>query len=266
MVRALILARGLGTRMRSTTGDADLTDAQRRAADAGLKAMMPIGQRPFLDFILSGLADAGLSEIGIVVAPDHDLLRQYYTSEAPPARSRLELIVQEQPIGTANAVLAAAAWVRDDPFLVLNGDNLYPTDVLRATAAAAQPALPGFERGDLIRSSNIDAARINAFALIETDAHGYLTRIVEKPRPGEADASALVSMNCWRFDRGILDACRSVPASPRGEYELPMAVGLALAQGMRFQVLPAGGPVLDLSQRADAAEVARRLAGIDPRP
>jgi glucose-1-phosphate thymidylyltransferase len=76
----------------------------------------------------------------------------------------------------------------------------------------------------------------------------------------------MVSMNCWRFDSRIFEACRDVPRSPRGEYELPVAVQLAVEQGGRFKVVPAAGPVLDLSQRADAVEVSRRLAGVMPRP
>jgi hypothetical protein len=46
---------------------------------------------------------------------------------------------------------------------------------------------------------------------------------------------------------------------------LPEAVGLAVRRGVRFKVLRAAGGVLDLSKRADAAEVARRLSGIVPR-
>lgn len=71
-------------------------------------------------------------------------------------------------------------------------------------------------------------------------------------------------MNCWRFDARIFDACRDVPKSARGEYELPEAVALAMARGVRFTAVPARGPVLDLSRRVDAADVARRLAGIVP--
>jgi glucose-1-phosphate thymidylyltransferase len=73
-------------------------------------------------------------------------------------------------------------------------------------------------------------------------------------------------MNCWRFDERIFQACRDVPLSPRGEFEVPEAVGVALRRGVRFKTFPAHGPVLDLSTRADAADVARRLAGILPRP
>ena len=76
----------------------------------------------------------------------------------------------------------------------------------------------------------------------------------------------LVSMNCWHFDARIFAACRDVPRSVRGEFELPEAVGLAIARGVRFRALAARGAVLDLSRRADAAEVERRLTGIVPNP
>jgi dTDP-glucose pyrophosphorylase len=73
-------------------------------------------------------------------------------------------------------------------------------------------------------------------------------------------------MNCRRFDYRIFEACRDVPRSSRGELELPAAVALALERGVPFKVVTARGPVLDLSQRADAAELERRLAGVIPHP
>ncbi len=75
-----------------------------------------------------------------------------------------------------------------------------------------------------------------------------------------AGDAALVSMNCWRFDERIFDACRDVPRSSRGEFELPQAVMLAVERGVRFRAVSASGAVLDLSRRGDAAELSRRLA------
>jgi dTDP-glucose pyrophosphorylase len=266
--RAVVLARGLGTRMRTADPGASLTREQHEVANAGMKAMMPIAGRPFLDFVLSALADAGVSHVGLVVAPDHDAVRTYYTATAPPNRITLDFIVQPTPVGTADAVRSAQNWTRTEPFLVVNADNLYPTEILRELTEVPEPALPGFDADDLVQSSNIESSRIKAFALIETDTRGYLTRIVEKPSDAEARDRhhTTVSMNCWRFDERIFDACRDVAVSPRGELELPTAVGLAVSRGVPFKVLPARGPVLDLSQRADAAEVSRRLHGIVPQP
>ncbi len=255
--------------MRSADPSAALTAAQRRAADAGLKAMMPVAGRPFLDFVLSALADAGIRHVGLIVAPGHAPLRDYYERTAPPSRLSVDFLVQPEPLGTANAVLAAEAWSGDGSLIVVNGDNLYPAPALRDIAALDEPGLAGFDAEDLVHTSNIEPARLRAFALAATDARGYLTEIVEKPAAADAagdDRPRLISMNCWRFDRRIFEACRDVAPSPRGELELPSAVALAMARGTPFRVVPARGPVLDLSQRADAAEVERRLAGVTPRP
>ena len=73
-------------------------------------------------------------------------------------------------------------------------------------------------------------------------------------------------MNCWRFDARIFEACRDVPLSQRGEYELPEAVGLAVSRGVIFRTFRATGAVLDLSRRSDVSLVNARLAGVEARP
>jgi glucose-1-phosphate thymidylyltransferase len=266
--RAVVLARGLGTRMREADPGAALTPEQARAADAGLKPMIPVNGRPFLDYVLSALADIGVVEIALVVAPDHELIRAYYEGEAKPTRVRLSFVVQAEAIGTANAILAVERWTDGEPFLALNADNLYPQDALTELAALDEPGLPVFDRDDLIASSNIPADRIRAFAVVEITSSGYLKRIIEKPsgNPEGISTSRSISMNCWRLDRRIFDACREVPRSVRGEFELPEAVGLAVSRGVPFRALPAVGPVLDLSRRADTTDVATRLVGIVPEP
>jgi glucose-1-phosphate thymidylyltransferase len=263
MIRAVVLARGLGSRMRQEDGAAHLSPQQAEAAAAGHKAMMPINGRPFLDYLLSALADAGVTDVALVVAPDHERLRRHYLDETPPSRLRMAFIVQPEAVGTANAIAATRSWVEDGPFLAMNSDNLYPVPALRDLAALHEPGLPAFELEDLIQSGNIPAERVRSFATIDVDDEGYLTGIVEKPRDINR---SLISMNCWRFDARIFEACRDVPRSARGEFELPEAVGLAVQRGVRFKAVPAKGPVLDLSRRADAADVERRLEGTVPTP
>lgn len=266
--RAVVLARGLGTRMRAEDPAVPLTPEQRRAADAGLKAMIPVHGRPFLDYLLSALADAGVRDVALVVAPEHNEVRRYYTAIAPPSRLAVHFVVQPEPLGTAHAILCAERWTSGEPFLAMNADNLYPVEALGTLASLDEPGLPAFDRDDLVGTSNIPAERIRAFALIDVDADGYLRRIIEKPDGDhllQSERSA-VSMNCWRFDVRIFDACRDVPRSARGEFEIPEAVGLAVARGVRFRTFPAKGPVLDLSRRADALDVANRLAGVTPHP
>jgi len=251
--------------MRAADPSASLTSDQARAANAGNKAMMPVNGRPFLDYVLSSVADARLTDVALVVAPEHDAMRRYYEEEERASRLRIGFIVQEQPLGTAHAVLCAERWTDGEPFLTLNGDNLYPVAALRSLADLDEPGLAAFNREELVRFGNIPADRIRAFAVIEIDARGYLTRIVEKPPREAQDESRLISMNCWRFDHRIFSACRSVPRSERGEFELPQAVGLAASTGVPFRAILAHGGVLDLSRRADAAALDDRLAGIVPR-
>lgn len=266
--RAVVLARGLGRRMRTADPDAVLTPDQQRAADAGHKALMPVAGRPFIDYLLESLEEAGLEQVALVVAPDHDEIRAHVEPYSAGLLG-IDLVVQAQPRGTADAVLSAESWTAGKPFLVLNSDNLYPVDALRAVAALDEPGLPVFARDELVRTSNIPPERVQAFALVEIDAAGYLVRIIEKPdadRIRDAGPSAPVSMNCWRFDARIFDFCRRVSLSERGEFELPQAVDLACRNRIRFRTLAAHGPVLDLSRRSDAADLARRLGSKAARP
>jgi dTDP-glucose pyrophosphorylase len=239
---------------------ARLTAEQSSAADAGLKAMMPVGgARPFLDYVLHRLAEAGVREVGLVIGPEHEQIRAYYRA-LDTQRLAISFVIQKKPIGTADAVAAGEAWIGAAPFLVLNADNLYPVDALARLVAADGPALPAFDAASL----ELPIERLATFALIERDARGCLARIVEKP--GEpairtAGPHASISMNVWRFDRGIFEYCRTVPLSRRGEQELPQAVGLAAADRVCFQVFDASGPVLDLSRRTDVDVVARALEG-----
>jgi len=263
--KAVILARGLGKRMRSPDATAQLAANQVRAADAGMKAMIPIG-RPFLDYVLSALADAGFSQVCLVVGPEHTAIREYYQSISP-RRIGISFAIQEEPLGTANALLTAEPFTDGEEFLVLNSDNYYPVAVFRALRTLGEPGLPAFEREALVRESEIPRERVLRYALLQIGDTGYLQNIVEKPdqmpdRPVD-DGEVFISMNCWRFSPAIFRACEQVARSARGEYELPEAVQFGLSSlGLRFKAIPFHTGVLDLSHRSDIAHVAKRLAGI----
>ncbi len=264
--KAVILARGLGTRMREADDGVALGDAQAAAADSGVKAMIPIG-RPFLDYVMSALADAGFTDVCVVVAPDHDVIREYYTTTAPPKRVRIAFAVQSAPIGTADAVLAAQEFTQGEPFVVLNADNYYPVDPLTRLRLTDGAATIGFARDGLVRDGNIPPARIAAYALLDVGPDAALRRVIEKP--DDASFARLgtampVSMNVWRLTSEFFQACRDVQPSPRGELELPLAVQYAVeVLGMRFTVIPADAPVLDLSRRSDIPRVAAMLSAVN---
>ena len=266
--KAVILARGLGKRMRQADERATIDATQAAVADQGIKAMIPIG-RPFLDYVLSALADAGCDDICIIIGPEHSAIREHYERSDLLARVRVSFAIQERPVGTANAVLAAEPFAGADRFLVMNADNYYPVAAYEALCDLGEPGLIAFDREELLADGHIPPERILRFALLDIGDDGYLRRIVEKPDEATARemiGTPAVSMNVWCFDAGIFDPCRTVAPSARGELELPVAVQHAIdAYGRRFRAVPMAAPVLDLSSRGDIAGVAERLSGIEVR-
>jgi len=266
--KAVILARGLGTRMQRPDDSATLDDEQAAAAQSGLKAMIPVG-RPFLDYVLSALADAGYRRLCLVVAPDHEAIRRYYRDDVRPERVSVEFAVQEVPKGTADAVAAVEPFAGADPFLVINSDDYYPLEALSRLREQDGSATALFEQESMIAGSNIPEDRIRQFAVGQIDGRQFLKRVIEKP--DEATLASLprplwLSMNCWRFGPSIFEACRNIKPSPRGELELPDAVQYAIDQLEEpFRAVLVRAPVLDLTSRKDVAAVAERLAGVEVR-
>lgn len=263
VLSAVILARGLGTRMRKADDSASLDPAQAAVAETGVKAMIPIG-RPFLDYVLSALREAGYQRVCLVIGPEHAAVREHYSQVAAPSFLELDFAVQQKPLGTADAVLAAESFAGDKPFIVLNSDNYYPAEALRRLRSVRPPALIGFARRTLIEAGNVPPDRVGRFGALEVDSTGHLVSIT--PRNGvtpQPEREVYASMNCWLFDARIFDACRRVPMSPRGELELPRAVQMAIDEmGMKFTVIPVSAPVLDMSTRADIARVKALLEGV----
>jgi glucose-1-phosphate thymidylyltransferase len=269
VTRAVILARGLGTRMRRADAGARLEAGQAAAADVGCKAMIPVGGRPFLDFLLSALADAGVRDVCLVVGPEHTPVRVHY-ERVRPERLRIHFAVQPEARGTADALLAAETFIGAEPFLALNADNYYPAEVLAALSRQPAPALPAFAPAALREQGNIPVERIASFALLELAADGRVRRIHEKPDAetlARLGPDAPVSMNVWLLTPDVLRACREVPRSAGGEFVLPVAVQYGIDHlGLHVHAFPVQAGVLDLSQRADVAAVAHRLAGLVPSP
>lgn len=264
MDKAVILARGLGTRMRKSDSSAEVSREQASIAETGLKAMIPI-DRPFLDYVLHNLAEAGYKRICLVIGPEHDRVRTYYTQSIKCKRLSIDFAVQYEPLGTADAVGAAEAFAGGDPFLVINSDNYYPLEALSGLRYLAGSGLAAFVRESMLAGGNIPAERISKFAVVQTDEQGFMTRIIEKPSEqvlGQLPEPICLSMNCWRFGPMIFDACRAISPSPRGELELPDAVQYAIESlGERFTAMVVNAPVLDLSSRCDISSVFDKLAG-----
>jgi dTDP-glucose pyrophosphorylase len=182
-----------------------------------------------------------------------------------PSRLRIQFAIQEKPLGTANAVLAAEEFAGADTFVVINSDNYYPLKALTALRDLHEPAIVGFERSALVRLGNVPAERTSRFGALDIDDDGYLRRILPAPQ-GEVSGKGTPvysSMNCFEFTPEIFRACGEVPLSARGEYELPQAIHLAIDHySMRFKVIRVEAAVLDLSSRSDISRVAEHLSAV----
>jgi dTDP-glucose pyrophosphorylase len=269
MHKAVILAAGLGTRMRkqAEADDASLSEAQRAVAATGVKALMPVEAagvtRPFLDFVLANLVEAGYTSACLVIGPDHQAVRDYYTA-LPKRRLTIDFAIQAKPQGTADAVRAAEKYAGRDPFVMVNSDNFYPVDALRRLRDLNGNGIALFSRDAMVRGSNIEADRIQKFCVVGLDG-GRLQKLYEKPTPEEIAAlgdEVYVSMNCWRFGPSIFEACKNIKPSPRGEYEITDAAQYVRdVLGEPFDAVKCDEPVLDMSSRGDVRAVAERLAG-----
>jgi glucose-1-phosphate thymidylyltransferase len=263
---AVILARGLGKRMRKEDSSARLGAEQASAANAGMKGMIPI-RRPFLEYVISALADAGYERVCLVIGPEHTAVTNHFAT-LKPERVEIQFAIQKEPLGTADAVLAAEQFAGDHSFIVINSDNYYPPSALKQLRLSEPPAIVGFARSALLKSGNVPQDRVSRFGALDFDDDGFLVSIV--PRPGHEppvhNGEIYSSMNCWLFTPQIFDACRAVAMSPRGELELPRAVQLGIdSMGMRFRVIRVAETVLDLSTRGDISAVQERLENVEPR-
>jgi dTDP-glucose pyrophosphorylase len=251
--KAVVMARGLGTRMRAGD-DSSLTQNQSIVASTGVKSLVPIvGEKTLLDFIVERLISAGFANICLVIGPEHSQIRDHCRKIS----TDLEFAIQVEPKGTADAILAAEDFVGEDRFLAINSDNLYPLEALTELKKLDRQGMVAFDRKQLIENSNIPEERLSSFADVITEGE-FLRRIVEKPEVPLKDG--LVSMNLWMFEPSIFRACREIEPSIRGEYEITAAVNHSINEmGEKFNVIPSSGAVLDLSSKADISKVGRIL-------
>lgn len=276
---AVILARGLGSRLRNDDGAA-LDAAQASAADAGIKGLVPLAGRPLLDYALHALADAGVRDVVFVVPPGDSPLRRRYDEELPPTRIRVRFAVQDEARGTAHALLSARHAVSAPlgasadssgrrHFLMCNADNLYSAAAIESLVDLRGPGLVAYDADALVREGGMDAERVRSFSLVDISSEGTLKAIVEKPaadHPLMKREARWVSMNLWRFTDAIFEACAAVVPSARGELELADALRISMARGEQYRALTRAEAVLDLTHRRDVAALSERLSGVVPRP
>ncbi len=182
---AVVLVGGEGTRLRPLTLDEP-------------KPVLPIGGVPFVSLLLDRLAAAGVTRVILSCGYLPERLRAGIGT--PPPGMEVEVVVEDEPLGTAGAIRFAAAGRVDGPFLALNGDVLGDADfgaLVAAHRAAGASASIGLTPVD-------DPTR---FGVVVHDEAGNVERFVEKPpnADGLGPAPWWVNAGAYVLDPSVLD-------------------------------------------------------------
>ncbi|WP_430895844.1 MULTISPECIES: nucleotidyltransferase family protein [unclassified Paraflavitalea] len=119
ITEAIVLAGGLGTRLRSAVPDLP-------------KCMAPVAGKPFLWYVINYYQKQGISRFIFSLGYKHEIIEGYLEKEFP--QLEYTVVVEEQPLGTGGAIQLAAKAAYTNDVLVLNGDTLFQIDLLEIAA------------------------------------------------------------------------------------------------------------------------------------
>lgn len=271
--RLLILAGGMASRMKKALAEenSDLDPKLVAQANAVTKGMIQVGKngKTLIDYQLYNAHLAGIEEVMLLLHPTDNVSQEYCESlMSKDATWGIKIVFarqqiaadREKPAGTSDAVFQALSQHVDwqtGRVIVCNSDNLYSVNALKTLWASEVPqALISYHRDSLLYPEE----RISAFALIRTDAEGYLLEIIEKPTKEQADELMAkqgrlgVSMNVFVFEAStFLPYLAKTPFHPvRNEKELPTSVVMfGEGEGKGFFSIPLAENVPDLTSKED---------------
>lgn len=179
---AVVLAGGLGTRLRSTLADTP-------------KILAPIGGRPFLEILLGQLARQGVKDVVLCTGFQADKVSAF-CGDGSRFGLTIRNSLETRPLGTGGALKLAERLVGSDPFLALNGDSFVDADLT---------ALLAFHRdkkalATLLLTRVPDRAR---FGSVTVDSDGRIVRFDEKGHEGAGYINAGVYVFAKRALAGI---------------------------------------------------------------
>lgn len=228
------------------------------------KCMLPIGNRPLVDYVVQDCLAAGINEIYFIVGEDSDQLENYYRSNiklidylkqngktdmlpliAPLAGVKLHFVVQPSygKYGTAIPVSLVADQIpAGESVVVLMGDDFIYTDdgsseTARLIAAAGKnSAMLGVE---------VPPQAVSRYGVIETDEDNHFVQIIEKPTPEDAPSN-LINVSKYVLNADAIACIRAYAATERtSEYFITDPINDYVTAGGILSVVPAKGQYLD---------------------
>jgi glucose-1-phosphate thymidylyltransferase len=241
-LKGLILSGGAGTRLRPIT-------------HTSAKQLVPVANKPVLFYGIEALVEAGVTDIGIIIAPETGDEIRDAAGDGSAFGATITYIVQAEPAGLAHAVLTAEEFIGSSPFVMYLGDNLLREGIVELVDSfrANQPDA-------LILLTRVADPEHYGVAELEGER---VVRLIEKPKDPPSD---LALVGVYLFQPVIFEAARELEPSWRGELEITEAIDNLIEGGKRVESHIVKGWWKDTGQLADMLEANRLvLEEIEPR-
>ena len=223
-MKGVILAGGSGTRLHPLT---KITSKQ----------LLPVFDKPMIYYPLTTLILAGISEVLIITRQEDSSSFERLLGDGSEFGIRISYAIQESPAGLAQAPLIAESFLDGEGFCLILGDNfLYGSGLGRK----------------LQNLTNIEGATVFAYkvkdptqyGVVDVDSFGHAISIEEKPKNPKSD---LAIPGLYFFDSDIVEICKNLTPSARGELEITDALKEYMRQGkLKVEILPLGTAWLDM--------------------
>jgi glucose-1-phosphate thymidylyltransferase len=210
-LKALILSGGKGTRLRPLT----FTLA---------KQLIPVANKPILGYVLDQVAKAGITEAGIIIAPETGQYVKDYVKDGSEWRMGIEYIVQE-PLGIAHAVKQAHKFLGESSFVMCLGDNLQGKGLNNLIKRFQEEKLDC-----LILLKEVPDPE--HFGIAVLDSKGEVIKLVEKPKNPPTN---LAVVGTYIFSPNIHKAVDRIKPSWRNELEITDAIQEMINMGFKVK-------------------------------